>query len=338
MKKLKTAGLLLAAPLLVGAMVAWLVPARPLEEELQRVELAQSTLQIQAMHAQYPGTAPRVYALYGQAPDFHETLRRYGHNQVVPIIDKCFDRGDRVIEVMGRLQQLVQALPSVGTPPAPGSGFRDWAARATQAITGYRPPAYEPITPEQCGWLVVQMTLASGNDFLGQFVVTAEGAALRLPGTTTFALAKQLLTSGVQVLERRAVLGERPTPAEWLMGGADMVGFAGVWKVLTLHAGKAAALKASAGFAGTSAAVTTTKLAVVGGVAYLTFNHPGLVLSTITAVGEQLGLPRWLAEALGVGIALFVVSLILFWLLRPMVWLCRTMAGFFRKKAPLPAK
>lgn len=58
------------------------------ELELVRAEMQEAGPQFEAAFAQYPEASTRVYMLYGHTPELREVLQRFGHNQIVPIIEK----------------------------------------------------------------------------------------------------------------------------------------------------------------------------------------------------------------------------------------------------------
>ena len=319
---------LVGASLLVGLAVSWFAPARPINEALARFDMKESSAQVQAMLAQYPDSAPQVYALYGQTPEFAAVLRKDGHNRIVPIITKCLEGGDGLLDLMGRVDQLVQAAVAASSQQA---GFGNSLAAVGRALANTTPKV---VTPEECGWIAVQMANKLGPSFLGEFDIDEQGVARRLPVTTAAALATRFFTSGAKTLERRWVRGESPTQSEWLMGGLDALGVWGVWKGLAHHFGAHAALKAGLFGGVTATASLAAKTAIVVGGVWLALTNPGVVLSALAEAGKQLGLPTWAANLVGAALMAFVVLALVSFLARPFVWLCGKIYKGGRRLSP----
>src|SRR5271154_5751984 len=80
------------------------------EQELVKADFDARGPLAQAALTQYPEAAPRVFAVYGQTAEFNEVLRRYGYNQIVPIVDKCLRNGDDFLAAGNDVQQFAGSL------------------------------------------------------------------------------------------------------------------------------------------------------------------------------------------------------------------------------------
>ena len=285
------------------------------EEAAVEAEMKETGPQMQAALEQYSDDALRVFVLYGQTPEFGDIMYRYGHNQVVPIVAKCLEKGDPFLEFGSELEQVMSALLDF-----------EW-------------PAVEALEPIECGWRAILLVQTVGNDFLGQFVINEEGKALRLPGSSIAAALKGLATSGLQRLERRLVLGETPTFGEWGLAVLDVavIGVAGKSVAVlargklatraTLGARLTAARQGIAGFAKTvtpKVAGKVVKYSAVVGVGYLAIYHPAVITGAAGTIAEVLGLPPFLVQGVVWGVILYVplslLASLLYLVSRPFVW------------------
>jgi len=296
---------------LLAAVAVALATRSPFEEAVLVANTKEWGPQGQAALEQYPTTAPRVFALYGHTPEFAEVLRRYGHNQLVPVVAKCLEGGDAFIQMR--------------------EDFRE----AVEALFGLRRPEFRPLDSVQCGWRVILLTHTVGNSFLGQFVIDEEGRARRLPGNTALSTLKQLTTSGLQTLERRLVLGEVPTLGEIGIAGLDVavLGFAGksvalmVRSRLALQTSRTAVTTRVTAARGGMMAFTRAyaprmvKYGTVGGIVYLAVYHPSVITAAAATLAEILGWSPLLVQVLLWGVILFIPLALVF----PALWVLSTL-------------
>jgi hypothetical protein len=270
------------------------------ELELVRAEMQEAGPQFEAAFAQYPEASTRVYMLYGHTPELREVFQRFGHNQIVSIIGKCFEKGDALIELSAQIDGLLISLTH----------------GKTKVVS---------VSPAECGWRAILITQAAGNSFLGQYVVDATGSARLLPGSSVLAILKRLTTGGLQLVERRLVLGETPTSREWGLAALDVavVGLAGKSIATAVKPGIARAArpaigqrlgsvqKGMAAFARTYAP-TVAKYGSMAGIAYLALHHPGVISSAAKIMADTLGVAPILLQTIVWAAILFLPLWIVF--------------------------
>lgn len=273
------------------------------EQEAVKADMKEAGPQYEAALVQYPRASPTVYVLYGHTSELHEVFRKYGHNQIVPIVEKCLDEGDRLLELGTQFDELMSSLLN--------KRFQ-----------------ISEVEPEECGWRAILLTLVAGNSFLGQYVIDNEGKAHLLPGSSGLAIMKRLTTSGLQVLEKRLVLGESPTLKEWGLATLDVavVGLAGKAVATAVKRGIAQIARPTLGYKLTTAragmmvfarayAPRIAKYATIGGVAYLALYHPHVITGAAGVVADAIGVSPLLVQTLVWGTILFIPLWILITLL-----------------------
>jgi hypothetical protein len=263
------------------------------ELEVVKADMKEAGPQYAAALVQYPQAAPKVYALYGQTPELQAVFQKYGHNQIVPIIEKCLDEGDTLLEL--------------------GTQFDELMSSPLNKLE------VSKVEPAECGWRAVLITLIAGNNFLGQYVIDDAGKAHVLPGASALAIMKRLTTSGLQAFEKRLVLGETPTSKEWGLAALDVAAIGLTGKVIatavrknlvrasrpTLSYKLITARTGLAGFA-TAYAPRIAKFATIGGVAYLAVYHPRVINGAAAVIADALGISPLLVQTLVWGLILFV--------------------------------
>ncbi|HEY7764283.1 MAG TPA: hypothetical protein VIB38_04780 [Aestuariivirgaceae bacterium] len=289
-----TLSLLLCA---VIALCVGFVAARQSQGSFQlealKAEMKEAGPQYEAALVQYPEAAPRAYALYGQTSEFREVIHRFGHNQIIPIIDKCLVDGDTLLELSFRFDAFIQSLLEKKIEVA-------------------------KVGPAECGWRAILLTLAAGNSFLGQYAVDEAGRARLLPGNSFLAIMKRLTTSGIQKVEKRLVLGESPSLKEWGLAALDVavLGVAAktaASQVLRRGVASRASLAhrishARTGLAGFAQAHAPriAKYATIGGVTYLAVHHPRVITGAAGVIADAAGIPRLVVQTLLWGMILFI--------------------------------
>jgi hypothetical protein len=304
MKKyiLFTSGLVFLA-LYAGFILATQSNNPSFEQEAVNADMKEAGSQYEAALVQYPQASPRVYALYGHKPELHEVFRKYGHNQIVPIVEKCFEEGDALLEWGSQFDGLMSSLLN-------------------------KRLAVPKVEPADCGWRAILLTLVAGNNFLGQYVIDKEGKAHLLPGSSVLAIMKRLTISGLQVVEKRLVLGESPTLKEWGLATLDVavVGLAGKAVATAVKRGIARIASPTLGYKLTAAragmmgfarayAPRIAKYATVGGIAYLALYHPRVITGAAGVIADTLGVSSLLVQTIVWGVILFVPLWILITLL-----------------------
>jgi hypothetical protein len=277
------------------------------ELEAVKADMKEAGPQYEAALVQYPQASPRVYALYGHTPELHEVFRQYGHNQIVPIIEKCLDEGDTLLELGSQFDELMSSPLN-------------------------KKLEVSKVEPAECGWRAILLTRAAGNDFLGQYVIDNEGKAHLLPGNSVLAIMKRLTTSGLQGLEKKLVLGASPTPAEWGLAALDIavVGLAGKAVATAAKRGIAQVVRPTIAYKLTTAragmmsfarafAPRIAKLATIGGVAYLAVYHPHVITGAAGVIADTLGVSPLPVQTLVWGVILFIP-----------LWILVTLSVFLR--------
>jgi hypothetical protein len=306
-----TFGLLILA-LYVGFIFATRSNAS-FEQAAVKAEMKEAGPQYEAAFVQYPQALPKVYALYGHTPELQEVFRKYGHNQILPIVEKCLEEGDMLLELGTRFDELMSSPLN-------------------------KKIEVSEVEPAECGWRAILLTLVAGNNFLGQYVIDDKGKAHLLPGSSVLAIMKRLTVSGLQVLEKKFVLRESPTLKDWGLGALDVavIGFAGKAVATAAKRGIARAARPSlghklttarAGMMGFASIYTPriAKYATVGGVAYLVLYHPQVITGAAGVIADTVGVSPLLVQTLVWGIILFVPL----WILITLLLLLRSVFRLF---------
>jgi hypothetical protein len=247
----------------------------------------------------YPDKAPRLFALYGDLPQWKQVLDQYGH-EVIPLV-WYFQQGSKEIQVRQALGRTVEGV-----------------------LHGERPVfKIEEMTPEQLGYVAILMLQDRGYDLLGQFEFK-DGEARRRPVERALSTLKELFFGGVSQLERVLVRGERwPTFGEIGSAALDVAVVAGGIKAITelrvageaaedaraaTRFGRLSALEVSSEAIGNSVMTVGRKVvpaAAVLGVAYLAVTHPHIVSGAGQWIAERVGMPPWVG-AFGIWLVLLI--------------------------------
>lgn len=295
--------------------------------------------------ARYPRKAERVIGLYGREAEFQAILHDYGAS-VIPPIHYYLEHDSYALNVMRytaeqieRANDLARRLWSGETQPEP--------ERVVETGTGGG-----ELTPELRGWYAVNFIREEGHDFLGQFVVDADGEVQRVQFERVIEGTAQFFTSGVRTLEQKYRRDEPITAGDYAWAGVDLAIMAGAVKVL--RAGKAAATGTRAGVATARAGTATARsglaaraLARTGRIGLRIAKYgaiPATIVLAVTHPTAVTGLLFDAASALGVSPTLTVVggwTLLLLplvfvgmtlmkWLVRPAIGLLRGLRDFLR--------
>jgi hypothetical protein len=284
------------------------------ELELIRVEMQEAGPQFAAALAQYPHASIRAYMLYGHTPELREVFQKFGHNQIVPIIEKCFEQGDGLIELSMQVGDLFTSL-------AQGK------------------PKLSAISATECGWRAILLTKTTGNNFLGQYVIDSSGRARLLPGSSVLAIVKRLTTGGLQLVEKRLVLGENPTSREWGLAALDIavVGVGAKTIATALKPGVARAARPVLGYRfgslrwgigafGQTYAPTIAKYGTIAGIAYLALHHPRVISGAAKIMADTIGVAPLIVQTIVWG-AILSVPL---WIVLSVIALVRSILRWFR--------
>src|ERR1700739_771448 len=128
----------------------------------------------------YP-SASKVFAVYGEDPEFGEVLDRYGH-QVVPIVAYFAEHGSTEYEI------------------------RRWLTVQWQKFKGEN-AEIPVITPEQAALIGIGEIKRRGNEMLAEFEIV-DALARRKQGTRILFETKDFFLGGITDLEKILVRGE----------------------------------------------------------------------------------------------------------------------------------
>ncbi len=281
-------------------------------------------LKAEAAFIRYPEMARVIFPLYGAEPEFRDILRRYGEN-ILPPIHHFVSRPIGSIEMMSKAAQKYRAAKEffIGAPDDQTSGNQ---ARKQPG----------ELSPEERGWYAVNFIQSEGHDFLGQFIVDAEGETQWVGTERLMEGLNQFFASGVRNLEINYRSGEEVTPSDIGWASVDVLVFASALKVLRM--GRAAAATTKGASRGTRSAAFAARVTqsgrmvlssaryakwpVIIGAGYLVIAHPSLISDALAGVADVLGYPRWVVQFLGwllILIPTLYLGSWLLWLIAPVI-------------------
>jgi hypothetical protein len=300
----------LVSVVVAAAVLALLVP-RDLADPAQAFQsavagaVAADDRLLEAALAQYPERAPAIVITYGHLDLFRDQLARFGP-QVVPIVAAY----QSSLTTADALQIAGQALDSV-----------------RKRLAGDPPADLAPLTPEERGLIALLKMRDEGNAFVGQWEITATGAARRVPSRVVTLAGPELLIGGLTALERDIV---QEREIDWRTYGLAAVDVAAIASGVALlrFAGTAARGTRAARIAATPAASRSGALAaaeVLGinalkfglpiGLGALVVLHPGVVTHYLWILAENLGMPGILGPIIGWSIVVLPLAFLLSWML-----------------------
>ncbi|GHA28103.1 hypothetical protein GCM10007082_30440 [Oceanisphaera arctica] len=296
-----------------------------IEEEPVRVQavlldLADNPLLLvkaQAAFIRYPAMARSVFSLYGKEPEFQEILLRYGET-VLPPIHHFMTHPIHTIELINQADQRYLAIKQYFT------GIPDSASTGSPG-----PGQYQALSPEERGWYAVNFIKSEGHDFLGQFVVDAQGETRWITTERMLEGLNQFFTSGIRRLETKYRAGEELTAGDIGWASVDVLVLTSAVKVLRM--GRAAAVTTKAASRGTRSAALAARVSqggrmvlssaryakwpLVFGAGYLVMTHPSLVSDLLAGVADVLGYPVLVVQFAGWLLLLIPVLYLGSWLL-----------------------
>jgi hypothetical protein len=281
-------------------------------------------LKAEAAFLRYPDMARVVFLLYGTEPEFQDILRRYGEN-ILPPIQHFVNRPISSIEWMNQAVKRYQSFKQY-INDTPANSTLDNATSEQQVA-----PSPVKLSPEERGWYAVNFIQSEGHDFLGQFIVDAQGDTQWVGTERVLEGVNQFFTSGIRNLEINYRLGEAITAGDIGWASVDVLAFASALKVLRMGRAISATTKGasrstrSAAFA---ARVTQSgkmvlngtryaKWPVIIGAGYLVITHPGIISDLLAGIAEVLDYPVLAIQIAG----WFLLLLPLLYLARWLLWL-----------------
>jgi hypothetical protein len=300
----------LVAGAAAAAALAVLVP-RHLDDPDQALQdavasaLAADDRLLEIALAQYPDSAPAIAITYGHLDLFREQLARFGP-QVVPIVAAYQDSFT-----------TADALRIAGL-----------AFESVRKGLGGDPDALDaaPITPEDRGLIALLNMREESNAFVGQWEITDDGEARRVPSRLVTLAGPELLLGGLTALERR-ILQEREI--DWKTYGLAAVDIAAVAAgVAVLRFARTAArgMRVAPAAARTAALPGARNLAQVLGINAMRFGvpiglgalivlHPVVFTHYLWILAESFGLPGILGPLVGWAIVILPLAFFLSWML-----------------------
>ncbi len=281
-------------------------------------------LKAQAAFIRHPEMARVIFPLYGAEPEFWDILRRYGEN-ILPPIHHFVSRPIGSIEMMNKAAQKYRAA-------------KEFFTRAPDDQTSGNQARKQPgeLSPEERGWYAVNFIQSEGHDFLGQFIIDAQGETQWVGTERVLEGLNQFFASGVRNLEINYRSGEEITAGDIGWASVDVLVFASALKVLRM--GRAAAVTTKGASRGTRSAAFAARVThsgrmvlssaryakwpVIIGAGYLVIAHPSIISDVLAGVADVLGYPAWLVQFLGWLLilipALYIGSWLL-WLIAPVI-------------------
>ncbi|MEX2576571.1 MAG: hypothetical protein WD382_07990 [Halofilum sp. (in: g-proteobacteria)] len=284
-----------ALPHLAGDLERWSVDVNA--ALLHYADDERLTLAAQLALVSYPEAAENVLALYGTTEPFKDILREYGARVVLPI-QYLVQHDSRMLRLRHRAGTLLgdDEGPPDARADAPGSGLA-------------------PITR---GGYAIGFIEEEGHDFLGQFVVDAQGDISWVQSERFATGAKRFFTSGLTTLESKWRQDEAIVAGDYAWAAVDvLVPIAAVRAVKVARAGR---LAGTGGRTIRLAARPAGAVATLATAGYLV-THPSLIGDVAHGIADALSVPGWLVE-LTIWFVLLLPLLIAFrfvyrWLFRP---------------------
>jgi hypothetical protein len=279
-------------------------------------------LKAQSALLSHPTMARTILPLYAAEPEFREVLRTYGENALPPI--HYF------------IQYPVSSVEWMNKAARQYERARDYIAQLRGEETDQREQA-KPLTPEERGWYAVNFIRSEGHDFLGQFVVDANGQTQWVQTERITEGIAQFFTSGVRQLEADYRTGEDISASDIGWASVDVLVFASAVKVL--RAGRTAAKATQGARLSTRSAALAARITgsgrlilgsaryakwpVIVGAGYLVVTHPSLINDFFGGIADVLGVSRVAIQIAGWLIILVPALYIASWLLWPLIALLR---------------
>lgn len=275
-------------------------------------------LKVKAALLRYPEMALELLPIYGSSPEFQNIFREYGES-VLPAIHYFVSNPVGSIEWMSKAGKQYEAIKTWFTNHTGGSRPDDTATTLAQSLT-----------PIDRGWHAIQYISAEGHDFIGQFVVNAEGKVDWLISERVMEGFTQFFGSGLRQLEKRYKMDEQISASDIGWASLDVLVFASAVKVLRV--GRNVAVSTQTASRGTRTAALTARVIGGGrlvlnsaryakwplllGGAYLVVTHPSLINDFLAEMAAVIGMPALLLQFIG----WMLLLLPALFLLRTIMW------------------
>jgi hypothetical protein len=259
----------------------------------------------------YGDDAQEVLLRFGDDPTFQQVLRQYGEN-TIPVI-AYFVHND--ISSL-RLTYLAQQKSDSAIAAAKSLWDRFWSSQPAQtpdnsdsANANANATEIASYGPDLRGQRAIGFIVQEGHQFLGQFVLNAEGKAAWVQTERSLGAAKSFFFSGVIGLEKKYQSGQPIDAVDVLGAGLDVFIVTGTFKALkflrasqqvrTVGVLKRSQLLAAPLLGRSALGRYAMKYGVVAGTAYLVMQHPSLLNGIFVTVGQWLGVSPLLAKTVG---------------------------------------
>jgi len=275
----------------------------------------------------YPGMARPIFLAYGDDPDFQEILRRYGEDVVLPIhyfmVNEVL-----TLEWMRSLSETARSAMHT---------VQEWWPGTRPA----EPLAREALTRDERGRYAIHFVQEEGYDFLGQFVLSAEGEVAWVQTERVLEGLNRFFAGGLKGLETRYRRGQPIAAGDVGWAALDIAVGVGAFKLLRMGRAGAAGGRSltfsersaalGAGLWRTSAiGVRMVKYGAPAVLAYMAVRHPSVINSLLAAAAEKLGVPVPVAQVVGWTLVLLPVVLLLRLLIAPLAALLAALVRLLR--------
>lgn len=324
-------------PALLGALlITGLYRPRPLDEQLLHLqvsdalpeyaaELAGEPAETQAVFLMYaddpilaakarlalmrhPAMARNILAMYGDDPDFQYVLRTYGEDVVLPI-HYFLNNEIFTLSFMRGLSDTARAAADALRGLWSGDGPHDTAPRQAP-------------DSEERGRYAIHFIKAEGYDFLGQFVMGADGQVGWVQTERVLEGINQFFAGGLRGLETKLRRDETIAAPDVGWAAVDVALGVGAFKVLRMGRSGAAAGRSltvsersavvGAGlWRGSMIGARVVKYGAPAVLAYMALRHPSIINSLLGRAAATLGLPVELVQLVGWTLVLLPVVLVL---------------------------
>ncbi|MFN2360212.1 MAG: hypothetical protein ABR522_03920 [Marinobacter sp.] len=356
---MKKAMVILGIALLIGAFASYHSEPVPIEQKLISIQaqqalpgfegMADESIEVQAaildlgddrllrLKAQaallaYPEMARTIFPLYAPEQEFREILRTYGEHALPPI-DYFIRHPVNSIEWMNKAARQYERAKA-------------YIAELRGKETGEQEVA-ESLSPEERGWYAVNFIGNEGHDFLGQFVVDADGQTQWVQTERVTEGIAQFFTSGVRQLESGYRTGDDISASDIGWASVDVLVFASAVKVL--RAGRTAAKATQGARLSTRSAALAARITgsgrlllssaryakwpVILGAGYLVVTHPSVINDFFAGVADVLGVSSLAIQIAGWLLILVPVIYLASWLLWPAIALLKGLLAILYRLA-----
>jgi hypothetical protein len=298
--------------------------SEPVELQAQFIDYAADPLLVAKARLallRYPEMARPILEIYGADPDFQKVLRDYGEH-VIPPIHYFLTHDVRTVKWMKQAGEAARAIEDKARGMWGEREARSEESEGSRSSDG-------DLTAEERGWYAVRFIHDEGHNFLGQFVVRADGEVKWVQTERVLEVANTLFFGGIRTLETKSRMEQPVELSDVGWAAADVAVGIGVLKVLRMGrsatvAGRSMSFSerslalSPALLRGSAFGVRLAKYGAPVAVAYLALRHPSVLNSMLGMLADAAGLPVRLVQALGWTLVLLPLFYVVRLLLGPM--------------------